>query len=82
MQHTLRLKNIEKSQNIEEYTDPIDLTNIFYKRKDTLYEWIREDGEPVLDEASGQPSSYIANEIGVEVDDFMETIIIPRLWIS
>lgn len=44
-----KIKN--KKQNIEEYTSPIDLTNIFCDEgdEDPLYEWA-EAGEPVLDE--------------------------------
>ena len=71
----LKVKQAEKEQNMEEYTGPIDLTDIFCdeENEDPLYEWVNEVGEPVLDETSGRPNSYIASQMGVNVDAFMQT---------
>lgn len=69
----LRQKNAKKDQDLEDYTDPIDLTDNFYKgEEDSPYEWVREVEELVLDEPGRRPSSHITSQMGVNVDDFME----------
>lgn len=70
----LRVKEAEKEQKKKEYTGPIDLTKIFYDEgdeEDPLYEWVKEAGEPVLDERNGRPNSHIASQMEVNVDAFI-----------
>lgn len=69
------MHNIEASQNREDYTNPIDLTDIFYKNnEDPLYEW--GQGGRTTSDGWGMWTAelHIANQIGVGVDEFIEEI--------
>ena len=43
----LRVKNLMQERNNENFYNPIDLNHIF-NDDDILYEWIREEEEPIL----------------------------------
>ncbi|KAF8389314.1 hypothetical protein HHK36_026007 [Tetracentron sinense] len=68
-------QNTPPEQNREDYSDPIDLSDIFCEEgeEDPLFEWVKDVGEPLLDEAGGRPSSQIAQQMGVDVDEYMTT---------
>ncbi|XP_077249199.1 uncharacterized protein LOC143888647 [Tasmannia lanceolata] len=61
----LRMKHTSIEENLEDYTDPIDLTDIFCENDedDPLYEWVKEVGEPVLDAPGGRPNPIIAEQM-------------------
>ncbi|KAF8408595.1 hypothetical protein HHK36_004658 [Tetracentron sinense] len=68
-------QNTLPEQNKEHYSDPIDLSDIFCKEgeEDPLFEWVKDVGEPLLDEVGGRPSSQIAQQMGVDIDEYMTT---------
>lgn len=47
----LKHKHAKKEQNLKEYTNPINLIDIFCKEgeEDPLYDWVKEIREPILD---------------------------------
>ncbi|XP_077250319.1 uncharacterized protein LOC143889837 [Tasmannia lanceolata] len=71
----LRMKHVSTSNNREDYTDPIDLTDIFCENDedDPLYEWVREVGEPLIDALIGRPNPLIIAEMGIDSDTLPET---------
>ncbi len=75
LQFTLESEEARERTKKKEYTGPIDLTEIFCDdgdEEDPLYEWVKEAGEPILDERNGRPSSHIASRMGVNVDAFIQ----------
>ncbi|KAK9140146.1 hypothetical protein Scep_009827 [Stephania cephalantha] len=70
----LRVKNVRSNVELTKPSDPNDLTNIFLEEGDEnpLYEWVKEAGQPLMDEPEGRPNTSIASEMGVNVDTLLE----------
>ncbi|XP_077215765.1 uncharacterized protein LOC143850392 [Tasmannia lanceolata] len=66
----LMMKHTSIEQDRVNYTDPIDLIDIFYENDedDPLYEWVKEIGEPVMDAAGGRPNPIIVEQMQVNDD--------------
>lgn len=75
------MENIEVDQKKEEYINPFDWSDIFYEEgeeEDPLYEWVKEVGDPMIDEPGGRPNSHIVSQMGVNVDKFVADIQVQQ----
>ncbi len=70
----LRIKHIREGED-KDHFDPIDLAYIYNEDEDEdpILEWLQENGQPVLDEEQGRPSSRIATEMGINVEEYISS---------